>query len=233
MPSLFKLLIKEVRFCIITFVHSSYCCFVNACLLFLLLGIKSFLHLPALQCYSLECWRLLLLCISNSCHVGHFNHYLTVHNQKGGFEPEFSVTFHPAFLSAWTLLLLLQQYVMLHDMVAAHSVLRVSVCRGNQGGHHKATHSISPETFFLWFLSSWVFCSCRNWTGHVHRARAWWCHLHSSQWDGDAVRRRAPPGNLYREWEHADRLYSHVPPPAERNSIECTVYLPKRMLCSF
>lgn len=27
----------------------------------------------------------------------------------------------------------LQQYVMLHDMVATHSVLRVSVCRGNKG----------------------------------------------------------------------------------------------------
>lgn len=27
----------------------------------------------------------------------------------------------------------LQQYVMLHDMVAAHSIVRVSVCRGNQG----------------------------------------------------------------------------------------------------
>lgn len=26
-----------------------------------------------------------------------------------------------------------QQYVMLHDMVAAHSVVRVSVCRGNKG----------------------------------------------------------------------------------------------------
>lgn len=46
---------------------------------------------------------------------------------------------------------------MLRDMVAAHSVLRVSVCRGNDGGHHESTHSISPDTFFLWFLSSLVF----------------------------------------------------------------------------
>lgn len=31
----------------------------------------------------------------------------------------------------------LQQYVMLHDMVAAHSIVRVSVCRGNQGKFHR------------------------------------------------------------------------------------------------
>jgi len=31
----------------------------------------------------------------------------------------------------------LQQYVMLHDMVAAHSIVRVSVWRGNQGKFHR------------------------------------------------------------------------------------------------
>lgn len=35
-----------------------------------------------------------------------------------------------------TMSFLFQQYVMLHDMVAAHSVVRVSVCRGNKGMFH-------------------------------------------------------------------------------------------------
>lgn len=34
-----------------------------------------------------------------------------------------------------------QQYVMLHDMVAAHSVVRVSVCSGNKGRSQLITHS--------------------------------------------------------------------------------------------
>lgn len=41
----------------------------------------------------------------------------------------------------------LQQFVMLRDMVAAHSVLRVSVCRGNKGMfriHEKATDTHTP-----------------------------------------------------------------------------------------
>lgn len=152
---------------------------------FLLSGLKSFLHLPALQCYSLERWRLLLLRVSYSCHVCHFNRYLTVHNQKSGSGPEFSVTFHPAFLSTWTLLLLLQQYVMLRDMVAAHSVLRVSVCRGNDGGHHESTHSISPDTFFfygfclLWYFSQKLNKPCPQSSclamSSPFQPMGWWC----------------------------------------------------------
>lgn len=47
---------------------------------------------------------------------------------------------------------------MLRDMVAAHSVLRVSVCRENQGGPHRVTGSISAETLSLPFLC-WPFIS--------------------------------------------------------------------------
>lgn len=44
----------------------------------------------------------------------------------------------------------------------------------------------------------------RNRPGHVNRARARWCHRYPSQWDDHALRRRACPRNLHREWEHAD-----------------------------
>lgn len=56
-----------------------------------------------------------------------------------------------------TLSLLFQQYVMLHDMVAAHSVLRVSVCRGNKGTFPVicilSTDKLTPVTWSTGLIS--------------------------------------------------------------------------------
>lgn len=41
-----------------------------------------------------------------------------------------------------------QQYVMLHDMVATHSIVRVSVCRANDG--LLVFPLISPQSWFLY-----------------------------------------------------------------------------------
>jgi len=48
-----------------------------------LAGPQPFLHLPALQCYPVECRWVLLLCCGHCFHVGHFHSYLSVHHQKG------------------------------------------------------------------------------------------------------------------------------------------------------
>lgn len=50
---------------------------------------------------------------------------------ESGFRKRQAVLLNNEFFSP------LQQYVMLHDMVAAHSIVRVSVCRGNQGKFHR------------------------------------------------------------------------------------------------
>lgn len=82
-PSLFKLLIKEVSFCMSDTSSTSYNvtnAVFNASVSLPPIGLESFLHLPALQCYSVECRGLLLLCYSHSYHVCHFNSYLIVYS---------------------------------------------------------------------------------------------------------------------------------------------------------
>ena len=88
-PSLFKLLIKEVRS--LSYIKSGTAFIILTSLMHIFYeflsvpspGLKSFLHLPALQCYTVECWGLLLLCYSHSFHVCDFNSYLSVHHSKG------------------------------------------------------------------------------------------------------------------------------------------------------
>lgn len=106
-------------------------------------GPKPLLHLPALQCDPLECrWVLLLRC-GHSFHVGHIHSYLSVHHQKGELHERFSHFFWTHTCVRWIkklskfsnlyFFVLFQQYIMLHDMVATHSTVRVSVCRANNG----------------------------------------------------------------------------------------------------
>lgn len=111
--------------------------------------------------------------------------------------------------------LLFQQYVMLHDMVAAHSVVRVSVCRGNKGTFYsvKIMHCciltllfakiFKPLLFHLLFVPPLIIHD-RYRTGNVNGARPRWRHRYSSEWDGNALRCHPLPGNLCCEWEHAD-----------------------------
>lgn len=70
------------------------------------------------------------------------------------------------------------------------------------GFSQSQTASLQGPRFYvsllLFFLRS-PLVSRRNGTGHVHRARARRRHRHSGQRDGDALRRRARPGDLYRE----------------------------------
>lgn len=106
-----------------------------------------------------------------------------------------------------------QQYVMLHDMVAAHSVVRVSVCSGNKGRSQLITHR-STNNLLLdltgWFGSDFEVLwprdlAPRRLPGHVHGARPRRRHRGAGQRDDHALRRRARSRNLHREREHADR----------------------------
>lgn len=51
-----------------------------------------------------------------------------------------------------------QQYVMLHDMVAAHSIVRVSVCRANNG--------LSYFLILMFFVSCWSCVSTFAFTSY-------------------------------------------------------------------
>lgn len=113
---------------------------------------------------------------------------------------------HNKIIIMCALCVFLQQYVMLHDMVASHSVVRVSVCRGNKGMSKVLLH-IPADKRFAQVANLLTHCSVhlRYWTGHVNRACAWWCHFYPSQWDGNALRCRSFAGNLRCKREHADR----------------------------
>lgn len=86
-PSLLKLLIKEVNLKLLALYHILFYTNNNIFSVFSVSlprpGLESFLHLPALQCCSLERRGLLLLCFSHSFHVCHFNSHLIVYHQKG------------------------------------------------------------------------------------------------------------------------------------------------------
>lgn len=112
-------------------------------------------------------------------------------------------SFHPCLSS----FLFLQQYVMLHDMVAAHSIVRVSVCRANNGRLNRfmSLWCIAQFTFLLFTCSSAPLPD-RYWRDPVHWSGTRWCDRYPQQWDHHAVWRCAGQWHLHRQWKHAHRL---------------------------